>query len=146
MKRVLTIIFILLLVGMSAALVLANLPQTLPDSDTQTMRVADQLYASGQYAQAAQMYRPLAERGTANATLNYNLGTAYLQSGDLGSAILYLRRAQSLAPRDTDIESHLALARSQLTCAQWEAAWQRGYSMPLDQAAGYALLEHGDAG
>ena len=39
----------------------------------------------------------------------------------------------------------LALARSQLTCAQWEAAWQGGYSMPIDEAAAYALLEHGGA-
>jgi predicted ATPase/DNA-binding SARP family transcriptional activator len=40
----------------------------------------------------------------------------------------------------------LELARSQLTCAQWEAVWQRGYSMPLDQAARYALQEHAEAG
>jgi predicted ATPase/DNA-binding SARP family transcriptional activator len=40
----------------------------------------------------------------------------------------------------------LALAQGQLTRTQWEAAWQRGYSMPLDQAAAYALPGHADAG
>ena len=40
----------------------------------------------------------------------------------------------------------LALARSQLTRTQWEAAWQRGYTMSLDQAAAYALLERTHAG
>jgi predicted ATPase/DNA-binding SARP family transcriptional activator len=53
---------------------------------------------------------------------------------------------QRLRHLDAVYTRELALARSQLTCAQWEAAWQRGYDMPLGQAVGYALLEHGDAG
>jgi hypothetical protein len=32
------------------------------------------------------------------------------------------------------------LARSQLDTEQWNAAWEQGYTMTLDQAVAYALL------
>ena len=53
---------------------------------------------------------------------------------------------QRLQHLDAVYARDLALARSQLTRAQWEAAWKRGYSMSIDQVAAYALLEHSDAG
>jgi tetratricopeptide (TPR) repeat protein len=36
-------------------------------------------------------------------------------------------------------ERDIALARSQITPAQWEAAWEQGCAMSLDQAVAYAL-------
>jgi tetratricopeptide (TPR) repeat protein len=36
-------------------------------------------------------------------------------------------------------EQDLALARSQLDPTQWQAAWEQGYTMSLDQAVAYAL-------
>jgi tetratricopeptide (TPR) repeat protein len=64
-----------------------------------------------------------------------------------GAAQAHRERHATQRPQHLDAvyARDLALARGQLTCARWEAAWQQGYSMPLDQAAAYALLEHGDA-
>jgi predicted ATPase/DNA-binding SARP family transcriptional activator len=65
-----------------------------------------------------------------------------------GAAQAHRETHATQRPRHLDAvyTSDLALARNQLTHAQWEAAWRRGYSMPIDQATAYALLEHGDTG
>jgi hypothetical protein len=80
---------------------------------TDTMRTANQLYESGQHVQAAQAYQQLVDQGYADSALFYNLGNAYFKQGDYGRAILNYRRAQSLAPRDPDVQANLALARAQ---------------------------------
>lgn len=114
MKRLLPLVFIVLMIGLAILLFAYNYPAPVSQADAQTMRLANQLYEGGQYAQAAQMLEQLAERGIANPTLFYNLGTAYLQQGDTGRAILYLYRARQLAPRDADIASNLEIARSRV--------------------------------
>ena len=43
--------------------------------------------------------------------LYFNLGNAYLESGDLGRAILNYLRARELSPRDMGIRNNLELAR-----------------------------------
>ncbi len=50
-------------------------------------------------------------RGVSNGKLEYNLGNAYLQAGDIGEAILHYRRAQRLIPRDPYLAHNLNLAR-----------------------------------
>jgi hypothetical protein len=42
------------------------------------------------------------------------------------------------ADRD-EFETNTAAARAQLDRAEWDTAWHRGYSMPLEQAVAYAL-------
>ena len=57
--------------------------------------------------------KPLIDLGYSDATLYFNLGNAYLESDDLGRAILSYLRALALTPRDTDVSTNLDLARSQ---------------------------------
>jgi len=73
---------------------------------------ANFLYEQTQYAEAIKQYEVLDEQGLASANLYYNLGNCYFKKGDLGKAILYYERAKLLAPRDIDLESNYAYARS----------------------------------
>ena len=50
--------------------------------------------------------------GISNGPLEYNLGNCFLQSGDLGQAILHYRRAERLMPRDALLIDNLREARS----------------------------------
>lgn len=84
-------------------------------ADEGTMQAANALYENGRYAEAIQAYQQLADQGIKDANLFYNLGNAYYQSGDLGNAILNYRRAAQIAPRESDIQSNLTLARQQRT-------------------------------
>lgn len=84
------------------------------------MGEANSRYERGQYAEAAQQYEALIGRGYRDAAIHYNLGNAYLESGDLGRAVLNYLRAEELSPRDPDILANLALARSR-TVDQLEA-------------------------
>ena len=51
--------------------------------------------------------------GYVNGHLYYNLGNAYLRSGQLGRAILNYKRAQILIPRDADLNFNLRYALDQ---------------------------------
>ena len=73
---------------------------------------ANARYERGEYAEAAQQYEALAERGYQDPAIYFNLGNAYMEGGDLGRAVLNYLRAEELSPRDPDIVSNLALARS----------------------------------
>ena len=76
------------------------------------MAGANDSYERGEYAEATQQYEALIDRGYTDATLYFNLGNTYLESGDLGRAILNYLRARALSPRDSDIRDNLELARS----------------------------------
>ena len=74
---------------------------------------ADPREAFGLYQSAALRYeRLLEEGGIRNAKLFYNLGNAYFRSGDFGRAILNYRRAQALAPSDSNVRQNLEAARA----------------------------------
>lgn len=81
-------------------------------SAVETLVNGNQLYEQGNFAEAAQLYEQLSSQGVADSTLYYNLGNAYYKQGDLGRAILNYTRAARLAPRDSDVQANLALARS----------------------------------
>lgn len=76
------------------------------------MAGANRYYDRGDYAAAIQQYEALIGLGYRDAALHYNLGNAYLESGDPGRAVLNYLRAEELSPRDPDIAHNLALARS----------------------------------
>jgi len=61
---------------------------------------------------AAQRFESLLAAGVDNGYLQYNLGNAYLQLGDLGRAILHYRRAQRLIPGDPLLAENLGVARA----------------------------------
>ena len=81
-------------------------------SASELMAGANERYERGEYAEAAQQYEAVVARGYGDASVYFNLGNAYLESGDLGRAILSYLRARELAPRDSDIRTNLDLARS----------------------------------
>jgi tetratricopeptide (TPR) repeat protein len=55
----------------------------------------------------------LEEGGARNARLLYNIGNTYFLLGDLGRAVLYLRRAELLDPADRNLQHNLRFVRSQ---------------------------------
>jgi tetratricopeptide (TPR) repeat protein len=55
----------------------------------------------------------LQEGGVRNSRLLYNIGNTYFLLGDLGRAVLYLRRAELLDPADRNLQHNLEFVRSQ---------------------------------
>ena len=104
--------------GILAGMAGAVFAQSPPPGDV--MAGANLLYERGEYAEAVQQYETLIGLGYRDAAVHYNLGNAYLESGDVGRAILNYLRAEELSPRDLDIAANLELARSR-TVDQLEA-------------------------
>ena len=84
------------------------------------MAEANARYERGEYPEAAQQYEALIGCGYRDAAIYFNLGNSYIERGDLGRGVLNFLRAEELSPRDPDIVSNLALARSR-TIDQVEA-------------------------
>ena len=134
MKRIIVLALILVaMVGLFAAnqtWLVARSPETATD----TMLTASQLYEAGQYAEAAQAYQHLVDQGFADSALYYNLANANFKQGDYGRAVLNYLRAERLDPRDPDVQANLALARAQTT-DQLEVAQPTGLAGALSQAS-----------
>ena len=79
---------------------------------TDLMAEANGRYERGEFAEAVQAYENLVASGYRDTALYYNLGNAYLESGDVGRAILNYLRAEELSPRSPDVRANLDLARS----------------------------------
>ena len=78
----------------------------------EVMTYANGRFERGELAEAVQLYESLVAGGYGGAALYYNLGNAYLESGDFGRAIANYLRAEEVSPRNRDIEANLGLARS----------------------------------
>jgi len=74
---------------------------------------ANQAYAKGDYANAAQQFQQIVDTRGYSAPLCFNLANAQVKTGHLGDAILNYERARYLAPGDADIDHNLQLARKQ---------------------------------
>ena len=83
-------------------------------AEPNTLATANELYEHGRFAESAQLYEQLVAQEMGSSAVYYNLGNAYYQQGELGQAILNYNRALTLDPRDADIQTNLALARSQV--------------------------------
>ena len=99
-----------LLAGFGGFAVLAGVVMAQTPGDM--MADANLRYERGEFGEAIQQYEALIDLGYKDITVHYNLGNAYLESGDLGRAILNYLRAEELSPRDPDIQANLDLARS----------------------------------
>ena len=71
-------------------------------------------YEGGQLDDAIAHWEAASEGGRASGAVEYNLGTAWLRKGDAPRAIVRLRAAARLRPRDGSVHHNLALARSML--------------------------------
>ncbi len=100
---------IILLLGL---VTVARLFATEPD---QIMEEANMAYINENYHEAIELYKNILEMELESATLYYNLGNAYYQTGQIGKAILNYERARRLSPNDEGILHNLRVARSLLT-------------------------------
>ena len=86
---------------------------------------ANRLYEEGKYAQAAVIYEALAAARQASPALCFNLGNALFKSGQPGRAIVWYRRAETLAPRDPDIQANLQFVRKTINANSVVTGWSR---------------------
>lgn len=74
---------------------------------------ANQQYADGNYAEAAQAYEAIIAEQP-NSEAYYNLGNAYFKQDELAQAILAYERCLRLDPRNKDAKYNLAYAQSRI--------------------------------
>ncbi len=72
----------------------------------------DPQHAALSFADAARRFQQLVDEGVVNGRLEYNLGNALLQTGEVGRAILHYRAAERLIPGDPKLRHNLEYARS----------------------------------
>ena len=99
------------LVAAMAIIVLAIPANAQDQSASDLMAEAVARHDREEFAEAVQLYESLVADGYHDAALYYNLGNAYLGSGDLGRAMLNYLRAEDLSPRDPDIRTNLEHVR-----------------------------------
>lgn len=71
---------------------------------------ANASYEAGNYTEAIAQYQALVDKSFSSKNLYYNLGNAYFKNDELALSILYLEKAQKLAPSDENIQHNLHLA------------------------------------
>ncbi len=74
---------------------------------------ANDLYSERHYAQSAQAYEALIDKGVQSGYLYYNLGNAYIRMGKTGPAVLNYIRARKWIPRDENLAANLKFAIQQ---------------------------------
>lgn len=74
---------------------------------------ANQQYADGNYAEAAQAYEAIIAEQP-NSEAYYNLGNAYFKQDELAQAILAYERCLRFDPRNKDAKYNLAYAQSRI--------------------------------
>ena len=74
---------------------------------------ANQLFEQGKYSEAIVGYEKIIQTGTVSVPVYFNLGNAFLKSGQVGRAIVAYRNAERLSPRDPDVRANLQFARDQ---------------------------------
>jgi tetratricopeptide (TPR) repeat protein len=87
--------------------------------------IANQLYAAGKFAAAANAYERILQTGVTSPSLLFNYGNAEFKAGNLGRALAAFRCAELLAPHDSEIRANLAFVRNQVQGATVrESFWQ----------------------
>jgi len=75
---------------------------------------ANKLYEQGKFQEAAGAYEKLIQSGQVSAAVYFNLGNAFLKSGQIGKAVAAYRKVRGLTPRDADLGANLQFARNQV--------------------------------
>ena len=79
------------------------------------LRKSDPAASLEAFREAAREWDRARRAGAENGPLEFNLGNAWLEAGDLGQAIAAYRRAERFLPGNADLAHNLALARSRVT-------------------------------
>ena len=86
---------------------------------------ANKFYALGKFPEAAKAYETILQAGAQSPALLFNCANAEFKSGNLGQAIAAYRRAELLAPRDSEIRANLDFVRNQVQgVTVRESRWQ----------------------
>ncbi len=102
---------------------------------------ANRLLAQGHPAEAARAYANISPDGATSVALERNWAQACYQNQQPGLALLHLRRAERLAPRNEAVRADLALLRSKLgTPAPASDDLQFLRSLRLDEWAWLSLI------
>jgi len=75
---------------------------------------ANSYYEAGNYKDAIGLYETILASGISSPNLHYNLGNSYLESGQIGSAILHYRKAIFYMPRDSGLRTNYKYALSMM--------------------------------
>jgi hypothetical protein len=67
------------------------------------------------FRESARTWERIRDAGAENGALEFNLGNAYMESGDIGRAIAAYLRAEQFLPGDSDLEHNLSRARAGVT-------------------------------
>lgn len=102
MKRIILFLSLILCFGVAAFAQSAALKQ------------ANNLYAKGNYSDAAKIYEQILSKEGVAPELYYNLGNAYFKSNETGKSILNYERALRLSPRYEDARVNLELAQQKV--------------------------------
>ena len=80
-------------------------------NDEQLEHQAEQMYAEGKYADAADIYTKILAEGKESADLYFNLGNCYYKLGENTRAILNYERSLLLNPGDDMVRYNLKMAQ-----------------------------------
>ena len=100
---------ILLLMLVASVNILQAANTKFPDDK---FREGTELYTSGKYQEALEIWLSIYNSGFMSANLNYNIGNAFFKINDIPHAILFYERALLLKPADEDINYNLQVART----------------------------------
>ena len=76
------------------------------------LRRTDAAASLDAFRESAQLWERIRTAGAENGPLEFNLGNAYMESGDIGRAIAAYVRAERFMPGDSDLEHNLSRARA----------------------------------
>jgi hypothetical protein len=105
MHKLITLILFFACVGFSVSFA---------STEEDLMAKGNQLYQSGNFGKAADMYQKVVDSGYESPSLYFNLGNAYYRLGKTGFSILYYEKAAKLAPSDEDISHNLAIVNNKI--------------------------------
>ena len=83
------------------------------DDISELLLQASRSYKEGNYDEAVTQYESIIAAGISNGRLYYNLGNAYMRTGQPGRALLNYRRAELRMPRNDDLRSNIQYALTQ---------------------------------
>ncbi len=102
-------LLLLLAMTLLPAWALAEMP-----TDNKAFANGNKLYREGKYEEATKAYQKLLDEGFAASSLFYNLGNAYVKTGELSKAVLSYERALRENPRDPEVKANLEFTRGLL--------------------------------
>jgi len=128
-----------------AALLTAAAHAAAPEGAATVFFRGNALYGEERYADAIAEYEKVLAGGQESGNLYFNLGNAYLRTGDVGRAVLAYERARRLIPGDPDLRANLAFARTLSGDTDEPPLWVRALFPLADRLTASALLADASA-